>query len=49
MNKTTKKYAEAIKDGFDYLLTNYPEVFVSGQGLWSPWYVGQTMKDLEKK
>ena len=42
-------YAEAIRQGFDFLLSNYPEVFITGQGLWSPWYVGNTMKDLEKK
>tara|TARA_B100000575_G_C23101692_1_gene635626 strand:- start:62 stop:1039 length:978 start_codon:yes stop_codon:yes gene_type:complete len=45
----TKKYnyGEAILSGFEYLLENYPEVFVIGQGLWSPWYVGNTMKDLD--
>ncbi len=42
-------YSEAILSGFDYLLQNYPEVFVLGQGLWSPWYVGNTMKNLDKK
>ena len=42
-------YSSAILDGYNYLLTNYPEVFVIGQGLWSPWYVGNTMKDLDKK
>ena len=42
-------YSSAILSGFDYLLTNYPEVFVIGQGLWSPWYVGNTMKNLDKK
>ena len=47
MIKTT--YSEAILSGFDYLLKNYPEVFVLGQGLWSPWYVGNTMKNLDKK
>ena len=35
--------------GFEYLLENYPEVFVIGQGLWSPWYVGNTMTNLDKK
>ena len=44
MNKF--KYSTAILDGYNYLLKNYPEVFVIGQGLWSPWYVGNTMKDL---
>ena len=42
-------YASAILEGFDYLLTNDEEVFVIGQGLWSPWYVGNSMKDLDKK
>ena len=42
-------YGTAILSAFEYLLENYPEVFVIGQGLWSPWYVGNTMTDLEKK
>tara|TARA_B100000886_G_C20377748_1_gene472529 strand:- start:146 stop:1132 length:987 start_codon:yes stop_codon:yes gene_type:complete len=46
-NQTT--YADAIREGFDYLLKNYEEVFVIGQGVWSPWYVGNTMNNLEKE
>jgi acetoin:2,6-dichlorophenolindophenol oxidoreductase subunit beta len=46
-NKQT--YSYSIFEAFDYLLETYPEVFIMGQGLWSPWYVGSTMKDLEKK
>ena len=42
-------YGEAIREGFDYLLATHPEVFVMGQGLWSPWYVGSSMTGLEKK
>ena len=42
-------YGSAILSGFEYLLENYPETFVIGQGLWSPWYVGNTMTDLDKK
>ena len=42
-------YGEAICSAFDYLLGNYDEVFVIGQGLWSPWYVGNSMSDLDKK
>jgi len=42
-------YGTAILAAFEYLLENYPEVFVIGQGLWSPWYVGNSMTDLEKK
>jgi pyruvate dehydrogenase E1 component beta subunit len=46
---TRLNYGTAILAGFEYLLTNYPEVFVIGQGLWSPWYVGNSMTDLDKK
>lgn len=42
-------YGAAIRAGFEYLLENYPEVFVIGQGLWSPWYVGNSMTDLDVK
>jgi pyruvate dehydrogenase E1 component beta subunit len=48
MSKKTT-YAEGILEAFEYLLSNYKEFFVIGQGLWSPWYVGSTMKDLDKK
>lgn len=42
-------YGTAILSAFEYLLEHYPEVFVIGQGLWSPWYVGNSMTDLDKK
>jgi TPP-dependent pyruvate/acetoin dehydrogenase alpha subunit/pyruvate/2-oxoglutarate/acetoin dehydrogenase E1 component len=42
-------YAQGILDAHRYLLRKYPEVFVFGQGLWSPWYVGATMTDLDKE
>lgn len=42
-------YSTAIRSGFEYLLDNHPDVFVIGQGLWSPWYVGDTMTDFDKK
>jgi pyruvate/2-oxoglutarate/acetoin dehydrogenase E1 component len=42
-------YAEAILSGFRYLLSTYPEVFVIGQGLWSPWYVGTSMANLDRE
>ena len=46
----TKKltYSDGINEAHHYLLKHYPEVFFFGQGLWSPWYVGSTMKDLDK-
>jgi acetoin:2,6-dichlorophenolindophenol oxidoreductase subunit beta len=48
MNKKIK-FSKGIYAAFDYLLENHEEFFVIGQGLWSPWYVGETMKDLDKK
>jgi pyruvate dehydrogenase E1 component beta subunit len=51
MNSSTTKYnyGTAILAAFEYLMEKYPEVFVIGQGLWSPWYVGNSMTDLDKK
>jgi pyruvate dehydrogenase E1 component beta subunit len=46
---TQFNYGTAILSAFEYLLANRPEVFVIGQGLWSPWYVGNSMTDLDKK
>lgn len=45
----TTFYGRAIRDGFEYLLENKSEVFAIGQGLWSPWYVGNTMTGLEEQ
>ncbi|MEQ8402965.1 MAG: transketolase C-terminal domain-containing protein [Silicimonas sp.] len=42
-------YGKAIREGFAHLLANHPDVFVMGQGLWSPWYVGSSMTELEKE
>lgn len=42
-------YGTAIRSAFEYLLSTHPEVFVMGQGLWSPWYVGNSMTDLDIK
>jgi pyruvate/2-oxoglutarate/acetoin dehydrogenase E1 component len=44
---TAVSYGAAIRDGFEYLLTNHANVFTIGQGLWSPWYVGNSMTDLD--
>jgi acetoin:2,6-dichlorophenolindophenol oxidoreductase subunit beta len=51
MNRANNDYSygTAILSAFDYLLDKYPEVFIIGQGLWSPWYVGNSMTDLDKK
>ena len=48
MTTVNLSYGESIRAGFHYLLDNYPDVLVLGQGLWSPWYVGSSMTDLEK-
>lgn len=42
-------YGHALREGFAYLLRNHPETFTIGQGLWSPWYVGNSMTDLDKE
>jgi acetoin:2,6-dichlorophenolindophenol oxidoreductase subunit beta len=42
-------YGTAIRFGFEYLLKEHREVFTIGQGLWSPWYVGNSMTDLDIK
>jgi len=42
-------YGVAIREGFEWLLQNRPEVFTIGQGLWSPWYVGSSMTGLDKQ
>ena len=40
-------YGAAIREGFEYLLSTHPSVFTIGQGLWSPWYVGNSMTNLD--
>lgn len=47
--RTSYNYGTAIRAAFEYLLEKHPEVFVIGQGLWSPWYVGNSMTDLDKR
>ena len=42
-------YGTAMLAAFEHLLEQHPDVFVIGQGLWSPWYVGNSMTDLDKK
>ena len=42
-------YADAIREAHAQLLEHDPRVFVLGQGLWSPWYVGNSMTDLDKR
>ena len=42
-------YAEAIREAFVQLLSSDERVFVIGQGLWNPWYVGASMTNLDKE
>lgn len=49
MRKANISYGSAICSAFEYLLDRYPDVFLIGQGLWSPWYVGNSMTNLDKK
>lgn len=46
---TNTSYGRAIREGFAYLLENHSDVIVMGQGVWSPWYVGSSMTDLDKQ
>lgn len=43
------EYGLAINEAFTQLLERDPTVLVIGQGLYSPWYVGSSMVELEKK
>jgi len=44
----TISYSAAIREAHAQLLRTDPRVFVFGQGLWSPWYAGTSLKDLDK-
>ncbi|MBX9622049.1 MAG: alpha-ketoacid dehydrogenase subunit beta [Alphaproteobacteria bacterium] len=48
MTKTIS-YSQGILEAFEYVLSHYPESFILGQGVWSPWYVGNSMQGLDKK
>jgi acetoin:2,6-dichlorophenolindophenol oxidoreductase subunit beta len=45
----TLTYAKAMRETFAQLLASDPRVFVIGQGVWSPWYAGTSLKDLDKE
>jgi pyruvate/2-oxoglutarate/acetoin dehydrogenase E1 component len=45
----TLTYAQAIREAHAQLLASDPRVFLLGQGLWSPWYAGTSLKDLDKE
>src|SRR5579864_812427 len=45
----TITYAQAMREAFAQLLASDSRVFVIGQGVWSPWYAGTSLQDLEKE
>ena len=42
-------YAQALREAHAQLLESDARVFVIGQGLWSPWYAGTSLLNLEKE
>jgi len=42
-------YAQAIREAHAQLLASDPRVFLIGQGLWSPWYAGASLSDIDKQ
>lgn len=45
----TLSYVGALREAHAQLLSQDSRVFIIGQGLWSPWYAGGSMQDLEKE
>jgi len=45
----TLTYSQAIREAHSQLLARDDRVFLLGQGLWSPWYAGTSLKDLDKE
>lgn len=45
----TIAYCDGIREAFEYCMDKDPSVFAIGQGLWSPWYVGRSMDNLDKR
>jgi len=42
-------YVQAIREAHAQLLRSDDRVFVVGQGLWSPWYAGASLSDLDQE
>ena len=49
LNKRVMKYALAINEAFHQMMDSDDEVFLIGQGVESPWYVGNTATGLVQK
>jgi pyruvate dehydrogenase E1 component beta subunit len=42
-------YAQAIREAHAQILATDPRAFVIGQGLWSPWYAGASLENLDRE
>lgn len=42
-------YAQAIREAHAQILDSDPRAFVIGQGLWSPWYAGASLENLDRE
>lgn len=49
MTTRTLSYAGAIREAHAQLLQSDERVFVLGQGVWSPWYAGTSLRDIDKE
>lgn len=49
MTTRTLSYADAIREAHAQLLQSDERVFVFGQGVWSPWYAGTSLRDIDKE
>jgi pyruvate/2-oxoglutarate/acetoin dehydrogenase E1 component len=45
----TLTYAQAIREAHAQMLASDDRVFLIGQGLWSPWYAGASLEDLDRE
>jgi pyruvate dehydrogenase E1 component beta subunit len=45
----TLTYVQAIHEAHRQLLAADPRAFLIGQGLWSPWYAGGSLEDLDRE
>jgi acetoin:2,6-dichlorophenolindophenol oxidoreductase subunit beta len=48
MTQRVLSYADAIREAHAELLASDSRVFVIGQGLWSPWYAGSSLLNLDR-
>lgn len=46
---TRLAYCDGIREAFEYCMDKDEKVFAIGQGLWSPWYVGRSMDNLDRR